>query len=591
MAAGLIGALIGSAGDDDAVRSSSGGNATSRPPVVVEGGSLDGVLPVRAVTDAVGPSVVTISADLEVGRSVGTGIAVSQDGEILTNAHVVEGATAIRVRLAGETEPTEAELIAADPGNDLALLRIERDDLVPVTFAPTSEVELGDAVVAIGFALDLDGEPTVTLGIVSALDRTLTTELGALDGLIQTDAAISSGNSGGPLVDAQGRIVGINTAVARSDVATAATNVGFAISSDEVDQVLADLRAAEDGAPRLEGFLGVTLDDRTDGGQGALITTVDADSPASDAGIEVGDVVVSIDDAAIDGSAGVVAAIRDQSPGDEVAVVVVRDGEEQTFDVTLVEREGDCNGRHHQSARYRADRAGGGGGRTETNHGRPRRRRARGAGRGHRLPVHERAGRRRTPIASIPAHDVGSTPASPSVTVASVAMIGDSITVGSLEELRAAFSAIGIGEVVIDAQSSRRISEVDHVGSGVDAVAEVLAAGEPPDLWVIALGTERPGPGRDRQLPDRDPTAADVDPVGCRPSCGSTRTRAVTRTRQPPSTPPCVSCWPSGARRPSSTGRAPRASPACSVTAPIRPSGERSSSPARSPTGCRRWMP
>ena len=126
------------------------------------------------------------------------------------------------------------------------------------------------------FALDLDGEPSVTLGIVSALDRTISTELGALDGLIQTDAAISSGNSGGPLVDAQGRVVGINTAVARSDIATAATNVGFAISSDEVRPgARASCGRPEDGGPRPEGFLGVELDDRTDGGQGALITAVD----------------------------------------------------------------------------------------------------------------------------------------------------------------------------------------------------------------------------------------------------------------------------------------------------------------------------
>jgi len=105
--------------------------------------------------------------------------------------------------------------------------------------------------------------------------------------------------------------------------------------------VLEDLRASEDGEPRPEGFLGVSLDDRTDGGQGALITDVDDGSPAEGAGIEVGDVVVGIDDAAIEGSAGLIAAIRDHSPGDAVAVVVVRDGEEQTLDVTLVEREGD----------------------------------------------------------------------------------------------------------------------------------------------------------------------------------------------------------------------------------------------------------
>ncbi len=338
--AGLVGVLIGSSGDDDAVRSTAGGSASSRPPVVVEGGA-GALLPVRAVVDAVGPSVVTISADLVAGRAVGTGVVLSADGEILTNAHVVAGATAVRVRLPGETEPTEADVVATDAGNDLALLRIDRDDLVPVTFAPTSEVSIGDEVLAIGFALDLDGDPTVTLGIVSALDRTIITELGALDGLIQTDAAISSGNSGGPLVGADGRIVGINTAVARSDNATAATNVGFAISSDEVAEVLADLRASEGGSPRSEGFLGVSLDDRTDGGQGALITSVDDGSPAAGAGIEVGDVVVAVDDAPIDGSAGVIAAIRDHSPGDDVTVVVVRDGAEETFDVTLVERDGD----------------------------------------------------------------------------------------------------------------------------------------------------------------------------------------------------------------------------------------------------------
>ena len=195
---------------------------------------------------------------------------------------------------------------------------------------------------AIGFALDLDGEPSVTLGIVSALDRTIITEGGgALDGLIQTDAAISSGNSGGPLVDARGRIVGINTAVARGDVATAATNVGFAISADEVESVLEALRSAEGGAPRAEGYLGITLDERSDGGQGALVTEVQDDSPAAAAGIEAGDVVISVDESATDGRAGVIAAVRDHEPGDEIPVVVVRDGKERTFDVTLVERQPD----------------------------------------------------------------------------------------------------------------------------------------------------------------------------------------------------------------------------------------------------------
>jgi S1-C subfamily serine protease len=211
---------------------------------------------------------------------------------------------------------------------------------VPAKFAPPGEIAIGDEVVAIGFALDLDGDPSVTLGIVSALDRTLRTADGALDNLIQTDAAISSGNSGGPLVNADGEVVGINTAVARSDSTTAATNVGFAIAIDEVDHVLEGLRDSR-GAPRVEGFLGVSINDRSDGGQGAIVTEVAADSPASDVGLEQGDVIVSVDHSTTDGAEGVVAAVRDHQPGDEVEVVVLRDGHKQTFDVTLAKRPDD----------------------------------------------------------------------------------------------------------------------------------------------------------------------------------------------------------------------------------------------------------
>jgi S1-C subfamily serine protease len=341
LVAGLGGALLGyvlTGDDEDGAPPAA--TATSPPPI--ERAKSSGGFAVADVANAVGPSVVTISADVGgamTGEAVGTGVIVSVDGEILTNAHVVADATAIRVRLAGDTEPVDAELVAADAGNDLALLRIDRDGLVAAQFAPAGSVALGDEVVAIGFALDLAGDPTVTQGIVSALDRTLITENdGALDGLIQTDAAISSGNSGGPLVDAAGRVVGINTAVARSDMIVAASNVGFAIGVDEVETVLAALREQASGSPRLEGFLGVSLDERADGGQGALVTRVDADSPAADAGLERGDVVVSVDDSITDGVAGVIAAIRDREPGDEIEVVVVRDGTEERFSVVLDER-------------------------------------------------------------------------------------------------------------------------------------------------------------------------------------------------------------------------------------------------------------
>jgi putative serine protease PepD len=266
-------------------------------------------------------------------------VIISSDGEILTNAHVVEGATEIRVRLAGETEPREARLLAADPGNDLALLRMSGDDFDAAVFADPGSVRIGDEVVAIGFALGLDGDPSVTLGIVSALDRTIGTDGNTyLDGLIQTDAAISSGNSGGPLVNARGEVVGINTAVARDTATSAATNVGFAISAREALPVIEALRVQAGGDPRTEGYLGVELGERRDGGQGAVISAVQDDTPAAAAGIEAGDLVVASDGAPIDGATGLIAAIRDLGPGDSTTLTILRDGEMIDITVTLVER-------------------------------------------------------------------------------------------------------------------------------------------------------------------------------------------------------------------------------------------------------------
>lgn len=315
--------------------------APPREPASSTPGSPNGNerVDVARVSSAVGPSVVTISADIEsgpsIGASVGTGMFVTSDGEILTNAHVVEGAAAVRVRLAGETEPRRATVLASDRGNDLALLRIEGDGYPAVTFADPDSIRIGDEVVAIGFALDLDGEPTVTRGIVSALDRTISTASGVLNALIQTDAAISSGNSGGPLVNANGEVVGVNTAVARGSATTAASNISFAISSGEAVRVLDSLRAHAGGTPRDEGYLGVGLADRTDGGRGAVITEVVPDTPASRAGMRSGDVVLAVDGAVIDGSLGLIAAVRDRSPGDTIDVEVLRGGERIEVTATL----------------------------------------------------------------------------------------------------------------------------------------------------------------------------------------------------------------------------------------------------------------
>jgi putative serine protease PepD len=339
--AALAGALVGNQVADWI---DSPPQSASDEPINVSapGGPIEGRLDVGKVIDHMAASVVTISADVDSqlgqGQSTGTGVIVSSDGEILTNAHVVEGATDIRVRLAGETEPREATLLASDPGNDLALLRMSGDDFDAAVFADPDSVRIGDEVVAIGFALGLDGDPSVTLGIVSALDRTIGTDGAFLNGLIQTDAAISSGNSGGPLVNARGEVVGINTAVARDTATSAATNVGFAISAGEVLPVIEALRAQAGGEPRQEGYLGVELGERRDGGQGAVITSVQDGTPASDAGIEADDLVVAADGAAIDGATGLIAAIRDLAPGDSTTLTILRDGEPIEVTVTLVER-------------------------------------------------------------------------------------------------------------------------------------------------------------------------------------------------------------------------------------------------------------
>lgn len=339
---GFIGGVIATQVDE------SSDTASDKPftqvtaaPVVsdVEQDELSGV---AQAAQRLANSVVTISSSVDSGLSegeaTGTGVVVTSNGEILTNAHVVDGASEVRVRFAGETEPVVADVVAADSGNDLALLRVNASGLTAATFAKPGSVRVGDQVVAIGYALALDGGPSITTGIVSALKRTIFTESGALNSLIQTDAAISSGNSGGPLANMRGEVVGINTAVARGDTNSSANNIGFAISVDEVLAVLQQLRDQASGDAREEGFLGVSLEPRSDGGVGSIISTVQPGSPAQEAGIVVGDIVLAVDGEPVNGQAGLVAAIRDRSPGDSISIELVRDGERLTVTATLVAR-------------------------------------------------------------------------------------------------------------------------------------------------------------------------------------------------------------------------------------------------------------
>jgi S1-C subfamily serine protease len=299
-------------------------------------------LDIEAIANDLAPSVVAVQSSLvrngQPGESVGTGLIVTADGEIITNAHVVGDATTVHVRLNGESEPREAAVIASDPSRDLALLRLEVSGLSAATFAAPGDVRLGDEVLAIGYALDLDGDPTVTLGIVSSLDRTLATEAGPLKGLIQTDAAVSSGNSGGPLINAVGRVVGINTLVLTTGVGSTANGLGFAISVDELLPNLDRLRAQANGQALVSGYLGVQLERRRDGGSGALVAEVFPGLAAAKAGIDVGDVVVAVDGETISGQAGLGATIRNLVPGDEAIVSLVRDGNPLDVSVVVGER-------------------------------------------------------------------------------------------------------------------------------------------------------------------------------------------------------------------------------------------------------------
>jgi putative serine protease PepD len=259
-------------------------------------------------------------------RGAGSGTILTADGEVLTNAHVVEGARTISVTLNGEKEGRAADLVGMDTTHDVALIKIRNAKDLPVgTLGRSADLRVGDSVVAIGNALNLGATPTVTEGIVSALNRSISGEGESLSGLIQTDAAINPGNSGGPLVDAQGRVVGVDTAVAGD-----AQNIGFALAIDNVKPIIESLRAGKGSSSTVVGqqpFLGVTLEDASGG---VAVAQVVSGSPADDAGLEAGDVITKIEGKTVGSSAELVSAVRSHKVGDTVTVTWTRDGRTMT---------------------------------------------------------------------------------------------------------------------------------------------------------------------------------------------------------------------------------------------------------------------
>ena len=329
---GVAGAIGGRLTDDGASPAASALATSNNGSVITQTGDVQGILA------KVQPGVVYIHSQASRGgrffptQGAGTGVILTPDGEVLTNAHVVAGATSIRINLPGETQSRDATLVAADSGNDLALLKINGASNLPtVELGSSDALRVGDDVVAIGNALDLRGGFTVTRGIVSALNRSIGAEDGArLSGLIQTDAAINPGNSGGPLVNSAGQVIGINTAVDGQG-----QNIGFAIAIDKAKPIVERLRSGQSTAATPRAYMGVSSQVSPDGTPGATVVDVGAGTPAAGAGIQVGDVIVALDNTQINDPDDLSEAIGTKKPGDRVTVTYNRNGQRRTAQLNL----------------------------------------------------------------------------------------------------------------------------------------------------------------------------------------------------------------------------------------------------------------
>jgi putative serine protease PepD len=367
LAAALIGAVVG--GGIMAAADHNGGSTTVKE-ISAGPALLNGTTDIQSVIDKVLPAVVSIDAKSPqpasqslfggssgggVQEDQGTGMIITPNGEVVTNNHVITGATTITVTLWGKTTSMPATLIDTDPSNDVALLQITGASNLPtVSYGNSDHVQVGDAVVAIGNALGLSaGTPTVTQGIISASGRTVqasdssgsTTE--TLTNMFQTDAAINTGNSGGPLVDSSGKVVAMNTAVASSANGTSqAQNIGFAIPSNKIQQLLPALRDRSINSQATSGtaFLGVSLETLTPDlrsqynfvpNQGAVVLQVEGGSPADVAGLQQGDVITTFGGKAVTSADQLAAAIQADKPGTIVKIGLYRGQAQMTVAATL----------------------------------------------------------------------------------------------------------------------------------------------------------------------------------------------------------------------------------------------------------------
>jgi serine protease Do len=270
--------------------------------------------------------------------SGGTGFLIESDGYILTNNHVIDGADKVDVKV-GDKDEYKAKVVGRDPATDLALLKIDGDKPFPtVRLGDSDKIRVGEWVMAIGDPLNFD--KSVTVGVISGKGRYagLSRATSAFENLIQTDAAINFGNSGGPLVNVNGEVVGINTAISRM-----AQNIGFAVPINVAKRLLPQLKKGK----VVRGFLGVNIESVNKkwqeayglkAAEGALVQSVEKGKPADKAGLKYGDVVTRVDDVAVKNNRDLIDYVSSRAPGAKITIAFIRDGKEQTTVATLETR-------------------------------------------------------------------------------------------------------------------------------------------------------------------------------------------------------------------------------------------------------------
>jgi S1-C subfamily serine protease len=297
-----------------------------------------------AISAKVVPAIVDVDTTLGNGQAAGTGMIISPTGEILTNNHVVTGSTSINVTVQGRSGSYSAHVVGVNVSQDVAVIQIDQNvsGLPTVTFADSSSVQVGDAVVAIGNALGRGGVPPANAGHVTALDQTITASEGrqsseTLNGMIESDAVIYEGDSGGALVNGSGQVVGMITAGQAQGFRSAASDIGYAVSSNTAVQQANRIRAREQASDLTYGqvgYLGVSVQDSPAGG--ALVTGVQPNSPAARAGIAAGSVITAIGGTSVSSADTAGTAIKSHSAGDRISIAwTTQGGANRTATVTL----------------------------------------------------------------------------------------------------------------------------------------------------------------------------------------------------------------------------------------------------------------